>query len=56
MNSPSQYVPNMLLEESGEIVPEEKKRMSQSRKNALFWMCLVMKVKSDAEKTILYRH
>ena len=32
MNSPSRYVPNMLLEESGEIVPEEEKRMSQSGK------------------------
>ena len=31
MNSPSQYVPNRLLEESAEIAPKEKK-MSQSRK------------------------
>jgi len=46
----------MLLEESGEIVPEEKKRMSQSGKNALLWMCLVVKVKSNAGKTILHRH
>ena len=32
MNSPSQLVPNMLLEISGEITPERMKRQSQSKK------------------------
>ena len=40
----------MLLEESREIVPEGMKRLSQSENNAQLWMCLVMKVKSDAVK------
>ena len=30
MNSPGQYMPNMLLEISGEIAPERMKRQSQS--------------------------
>ena len=38
----------MLLEKSREIVPERMKRLSQSRNDALWWMCLVVKVKSDA--------
>ena len=38
----------MLLEKSGEIAPEEMKRLSQSRNNAQLWMCLVVKVKSNA--------
>ena len=31
MNSPGRYVPNMLLEISGEITPERMKRRSQSK-------------------------
>ena len=41
---------NMLLEKSGEITPEGMKRLSQSGNNAHLWICLVVKVKSDAVK------
>ena len=50
MTSPGWQVPNMLLEISGEITPERMKRWSQSNNNTQLWMCLVMKVKSDAVK------
>ena len=40
----------MLLEKSGDIAPEGMKRLSQSRNNAQLWLCLVVKVKSDAVK------
>ena len=40
----------MLLEISGEIVQEEMKRLSQSGNNSQLWVCLVVKVKSDALK------
>ena len=40
----------MLLEKSGEIIPEGMKRLSQSRNNAQLCMCLVVKIKSDAVK------
>ena len=40
----------MLLEKSGEVTPEGMKRLSQSDKNTQSWMCLVVKVKSDAIK------
>ena len=36
MNSPSQKVPNMLLQKSGEITPETRKRQSQSENNSPF--------------------
>ena len=36
----------MLLEKTREIAPEEMKKLSNSRKNAKVWMCLVVKVKS----------
>ena len=42
---------NMLLEKSREIAPEGMKRLSQSGNNAQLWMCLMVKVKSDAVKT-----
>ena len=45
-------MPNMLLEKSTEIAPEGKKRLSQSRNNTQLWMCLVVKLKSDAVKNI----
>jgi len=35
---------------SGAIAPEAIKRLSQSGNNAQRWMCLVVKVKSDAIK------
>ena len=50
MDSPGQYIPNMLLEKSREIVPERMKRLSQSENNTQMWMYLVVKVKSDAVK------
>jgi len=40
----------MLLEKSREIAPEEMKRLSQSGNNAQLWICLVVKVKSNAVK------
>ena len=48
MNSPGQKVPNMLLRR--EIAPEGMKRLRQSRNSTQLWMCLVVKVKSDAVK------
>ena len=45
-------VPNTLLEKSREIAPEGIKRLSQSGKNTQLWMCLVVKVKSNAVKNI----
>jgi len=56
MNSSDQYVPNMLLEKSGEISPEGMNKLSQSGNNAEFWMCLVVKVKSNAVRTIMHRN
>ena len=44
MNSSGQYMPNMLLEKSGEIIPEGMKRQSQSKNNTQLWMWLVMEV------------
>ena len=40
----------MLLGKSKEIAPEGKKRLSQSGNDAPLWMCLAVKVKSDAVK------
>ena len=40
----------MLLEKSKEIAPEGMKRLGQSRNNAQLWMCLVVKIDSDAVK------
>ena len=40
----------MLEEKSGEIAPEKMKRLSQSENDAQLWICLVMKVKSNAVK------
>ena len=48
MNSPDQYVPNMLWEKSREITPERMNRHNQSENSAQLW--LVMEVKSDAVK------
>ena len=42
----------MLLKNSREIAPEGMKRLSQSRNYTQLWMCLVVKVKSDAVKSI----
>ena len=40
----------MLLEKTREIAPERMKRLGQRGNNAQLWMCLVVKVKSDAVK------
>ena len=40
----------MLLDKSGEIAPKAMKKLSKSRNDAQLWMCLVVKVKSDAVK------
>ena len=40
----------MLLKKSREIAPEGMKKLSQNRNNIQLWMCLVVKVKSDAVK------
>ena len=50
MYSPGRYMPNMLLQKSGEITPERMKRWTQSENNAQFWMWLVMKVNFDVVK------
>ena len=49
MKSPGKSVPNMILEISGEITLERKKRQSQT-KNTQLWMWPVMEVNSDAVK------
>ena len=46
----------MLLEKSEEIASEGMKRLSQSGNKAQLWMCLVVKEKSNAVKTILHRN
>ena len=51
MNFPGHQVPNMLLEKNREIAPEGMKGLIQNRNNTQLWMCLVVKVKSDAVKS-----
>ena len=46
----------MLLEKSRGMAPEEMKRLSQSKNNAQLYKCLVVRVKSDAVRTILHRN
>ena len=50
MNSPGQYMANMLLEKSGEITIERMKRRSKSKNTTQLWMSLVLEVKSNAVK------
>ena len=53
--TPGQKVSNMLLGKSREqllIAPERMKRLGQSGNNAQLWMCLLVKIKSDAVKNI----
>ena len=45
----SPWSSNMLLRKSGEIAPE-RIRLSQSGNTTQLWMCLEVKVKSDAVK------
>ena len=56
MNSPGWYVPNLLLEISGEITPERMKGWSQSKNNTQLWMGLVIEARSDAKRAILHRN
>ena len=51
MSPPGWQVSSILLKNSGEIAPEEMKRLSQSRNNAQLQMFLVVKIKSDAVKS-----
>ena len=47
-------VSNMLLGKSGGqslIAPKRMKQLGQSGNNAQLWMCLVVKVRSDAVKS-----
>ena len=53
MSPPHQKVSNMLLGKNGGqllVVPERMKWLSQSGNIAQLWMCLMVKVKSDAVK------
>ena len=50
MSPSGQQVSNMLPGMRGETAPEGMKRLGQSGNNAQLWMCLVVKVKSDAVK------
>ena len=45
------WVPNMLLEISGEITPGRMKRQSQRKNNTQLWMWPVIEAKSDAAKS-----
>ena len=46
----------MLLENCGQIAPERMKKLGQSGNDAQLWMCPVVKVKSDAIRTVLHRN
>lgn len=46
----------MLVEKSGEIAPEGMKRLSRIGNNAQLWTSLVVKVKSNAIRTIPHRN
>ena len=53
MNSPGEKLSSMLLEKSGGqslIAPGRMKRLGQRTNDAQLWMCVMMKVKSDALK------
>ena len=55
---PGRKVSNMRLGRSrGQLLaaPERMKRLAQGGNDAQLWMCLVVKVKSHAVKTILHR-
>ena len=55
MGLPGQQLSNMLLEKGrGQILiaPKRMKCLGQSRDDAQLWICLVVKVKSDAVKNL----
>ena len=49
--SPDQWVPNKLLEFSGEITPERMKGWSQSKNKTQLWMGLVIEARINAVKS-----
>ena len=51
MNSPGQWVPNMVLEISGEITPERMKACSQSKNDTQLWMGLVIEARFNSVKS-----
>ena len=58
MSTAGHKVSKMLLGKSGRellITPERTKWVGQSGNDTQLWMCLVMKLKSDAVNTILHR-
>ena len=52
----TKYVPNKLLEISGEITPERMKGGSQSKNNTQLQMWLVIEARSDVVRVILHRN
>ena len=46
----------MLIEKTREIAPEGMKKLSQSGNNIQLWVCLVVKLKSNAIRPILHRN
>ena len=50
VSTPGWKFSNLLLGKSGEITRERMKRLGQSRNDTQLWMCLVVKVKSNAIK------
>ena len=52
MSPTGQKVSNMLLGKSREqlLIAPERMKQDQSRKDANLWMCLVIKIKSDATR------
>ena len=49
-------MPDMLLEISGEIIPERMKGWSQSKTNTLLWMGLVIEARFNAVRAKLHRN
>ena len=46
--------PILPLEKSREIAPEGMTRLSHSRNDTQLWMCLLVKAKSGAARTIVH--
>ena len=53
---PDWWVPNMLLEISGEVTPKRMKGWSQSKNSTQLWLPLVIEARSDAVRAILHRN
>ena len=50
----SQYMSSATGEEMGEIIPERMKILGQNGNDTQHWMCLLVKVKSNAIKAYQY--